>query len=148
MREIKFRAYIGLENNIKDVITIDFDNKSIGVLDVNLMGHPFIKIWDFDQVELMQYTGLKDKNGADIYEGDILELINEADRRVNAICKFGERRLIHGGYTIEIQGLYFEVEGRKTNPVICNYKGLHDLEIMEVRGNIYEKPELLEVERC
>lgn len=56
----------------------------------------------FDEVILMQYTGLKDRCGLEIYEGDILELINEVDERVNAVYKFGKRRLVRDRYTIEI----------------------------------------------
>lgn len=92
----------------------------------------------------LQYTGLKDRSGTEIYEGDILEFINEDSERTIAICKFGNRRLVTDrGITIDIQCFYFEVKGWKTNPVVSNYKGVHDLEIMEVRGNIYENPELI-----
>lgn len=130
MREIKFRAWDKVAENM------------FIIFDANEQTEWFLPKWK-DRYEVMQYTGLKDRAGTEIYEGDILELINEADRRVKAICKFGKRRIMHGGNTIEMQGFYFEVEGRKTNPIVCNYKGLHDLEIMEVRGNIYENPELI-----
>ncbi|MDU5080251.1 YopX family protein [uncultured Tissierella sp.] len=91
-----------------------------------------------------EYTGLHDKHGTEIYEGDILELVNEDGERIKAICKFGNRRLrTEYGTTIDIQCFYFQIGDRKTNPVVFNYKGMHDLDIMEVRGNIYENPELL-----
>lgn len=133
-REIGFRAWINEE--MIEVKSIDFD-------DVGNLYRVNGEIVNPLEVKLLQYTGLKDRTGAKIYEGDVLELVNEDSKRIHAICKFGNRRLIHAGNTIDIKCFYFEVEGRKTNPVVGNYKGVHDLEIMEIRGNIYEDKELL-----
>ncbi len=59
--------------------------------------------------------------------------------KIRAICRFGNRRLTtKTGTTIDIQCFYFEVGGRKTNPVVNNYLGKHDLEIMEVVSDVFE----------
>lgn len=143
MRQIKFRVWDKHLKLMREVTSIDLKYKEVFYLIDNEI--TYISRC-FSEVEIMQSTGLHDKNGVEIYEGDILELVNDAGRRVLAICKLGNRRLTtENGDMIDIQCFYFEIEGRKTNPIACNYKGVHDLEIMEVIGNIHENPEILEV---
>ena len=84
----------------------------------------------FDEVELMQSTGLKDKNGVDVYQGDIIRCTSGCLHEVIWLEEYGGT-FIGGMPAWYLSGLRngYSWTGRE-----------------EVIGNIYENPELLEVE--
>jgi len=76
--------------------------------------------------ELMQFTGLKDKNGKEIYEGDILKDVDQDNgRHYNSIVEFFE-------------GMFRAISF--TNSTNSYPAGMENMEIV---GNFYENPELL-----
>ena len=121
MREIKFRAWTG-EEMWDEVVILDKDHvmrKDPGCpLNAGIKQLP-------QEFELMQYTGLKDKNGKEIYEGDVIDGV-----------EFVATNLFHnnlGLVDIPLKEQWIEIST--------------DLERREVVGNIYENPELLKDER-
>lgn len=125
MREIKFRAWVKDRKAIFEVILIDYVTKKVTYL-LERVGH-LLSIRDakFNDVELMQYTGLKDKNNKEIYEGDIVTLHNS---RYKVIFNMEQARFV-------LRDDKFEIEIPFTN---------NNNERMEIIGNIYENSELIE----
>lgn len=86
--------------------------------------------WDINNYELMQCTGLKDKNGELIYEGDIVKLYNQ-----NYKIIYEQRGAYFGLYISKNETYYLNDINTQTSN-------------MEIIGNIYENPEQLEEKQC
>lgn len=88
-----------------------------------------------DEIELMQSTGLKDKNGKEIFEGDIItngiDIVDVRNHETLGFYTFVNGREVFFGHGTSIEEFEKDIEGFT--------------EITEVLGNIYENPELLEV---
>ena len=132
-REIKFRAW----DNKKKKWLLGYNYKELGGFSLTgelvLLGEwsavidrflpPFCKDgYKFDDLKIMQYTGLKDKNGKEIYEGDIVYCHNTKNTYVV------ERKVFEGYEGALCVGYEFETAHQEN---------------LEVIGNIYENPELL-----
>lgn len=123
MRQMKFRAW---HKTLKRWLSyeefyIDGTGR-IFTTQYSEMGEPHTDI--SDDVELVQFTGLLDKNGKEIYEGDIVQVSNED----------GEQR--HGGVVKYIAPKFFVMDGEKSGLFLTNK--------YEVIGNIYEHGHLLD----
>ena len=126
MREIKFRAWVKEKKAIFEVILIDYVSKKVTYI-VERTGHLLnIRHDKFNDVELMQYTELKDKDNKEIYEGDIL------------FESFGEKyyKVIfeNGGFRAEFEGDFDEYSFDLIDVVAQG---------CEIVGNIYENSELI-----
>ena len=125
-REIKFRAWLKEEKKMVNVETIDFTDKSIQYLEKNEFINAYLlRRMIFGDIELMQYTGLKDKNGKEIYEGDIV-ILNDTEEENRCIVKYK-------------YDSYILVDGDLREDL----SNVED-KFLEVVGNIYENKNLLE----
>jgi uncharacterized phage protein (TIGR01671 family) len=116
-REIKFRAYANGRMWSWGEIRSEFNT------------------WIYSGKPIMQFTGLLDKNGKEIYEGDIVGAKPKKGEYKTLICKivFNE---IYARF--EAQQFW---KNRKEFISLSNEHGYYDYEVI---GNIFENPELLE----
>jgi len=141
MQKIKFRVLIkhpfkSLQRivSFESVKAIDFTEQSVTI---KVDGE--IYKFHFSEVEFINYTGLKDTNGKEIYEGDVVRIFSNKMIVYYGTHGYDSRDLLVGGLHREIHGFYLQ------SP--CGSWELNiavELEKVEVIGNIYENPELLE----
>ena len=138
MNNLKFRIWDKVLKVMSEIIRIDFRENKITYLETNNCCYEEINA-NFNNYEIMQSTGYKDKKGIEIFIGDIVKIYIE-DREEHkvyyALCKvvFDEETLTT---KLEIIERFCDI---LMPPKYLYFKNVEDIVIA---GNIYENKELL-----
>ncbi len=133
MREIKFRAWDKKGKKMIEIDNIEFTWKKGKFKGGKVLYVCSKEGYEFDcnNVILMQFTGLKDKNGKEIYEGDVLRYGNKEDDIIIQIV------------WIDLSDNGFKIIRQVNKNIIHDIRIYRFDEQAEVIGNIYKNPELL-----
>lgn len=151
MRTLRFRAWDKRYKFMFNVLSVNW--KSAGEISIIRGIHKnevcLVPSQDF---VLMQYTGLKDKNGKEIYEGDICRCIHSEQNGNNPFKKIEQVYTRPGGFSLfgkPMQDFSYESNNRltafnwKTDRSINISEYYYKIYDIEVIGNIYENPDLI-----
>ena len=135
---LKFRAWLKEEKQMCSVTEIDFHNGSVDV-------HPNPRKWPFycyeegEEAILMESTGIKDANGVEIFEGDILKVCDDDGTHLEPVYRDGQ--------ALVIDVTFQDFDSSTVKWGLYCYHGYDDSdnEYPIIVGNIHENPELIEV---
>lgn len=130
----KFRVWMKSLKWMCDVTNISFDSKFVDICQQGDIERYTEMSVEFDEVELMQSTGLFDKNNKEIFEGDVVRQVRTQPTTKNET----------------ITGVVTMIEGAWL--IMNDYEQLasdlwSETDENEIIGNIYENPELLEEDK-
>ena len=140
MREVKFRAWDKKDKVVRDVVGMSFYHESVSV---DIEYGKYLQD-DAKRFELLQYTGLLDKNGTEIYEGDLVDFNGLYEIRFG---KHGVPSLEDEQYVDMAHGFFFKAQHdmKDIEPFGMDMP-LNEMyaKTCEVIGNVHQHGHLLE----
>lgn len=145
----KFRAWNKLSNELKDIKSLNINHSFPACSNVIVETNSFDKIKThnmpiecsvgLNNIILMQCTGLKDKNGKQVYFDDLVRL---PDGVIGKVAQIRDIDNIDYGRVVilPVANILNKVYQRVYVPTMIKYS--------EIIGNVYENPELLEEKQC
>lgn len=131
MGRLKFRAWDKSKQKMYTASELIIWDNKVYANDIRDLTHEILNGWVIDEEYLMQSTGILDKNGVEIFEGDILELEDGGEVLGNAklVWNKWQATLVVEAIGVEDATAFSEL--------------IDDISSYRVIGNIYENPELL-----
>ena len=126
MREFKMKAWLKKENKMVSIIGIDLNYQYIRYSDDGNLFKDDYKIAEFKDIELLQFTGAKDKAGQEVYEADVIKFNDGIDD-------------IYGLISYDDEDAVYCVSYENVTEHLLNMAGN-----FEIVGNIFENPDLHE----
>ena len=126
MKEFKMKAWLKKEKKMVAIIGIDFNYEYIRYTEDDNLFNENYKTAEFKNIELLQFTGLKDNGGQELYEADVIKFNDGIDD-------------IYGLISYDDEDAVYCVSYENVIEHLSNMAG--DFEIV---GNIFENPDLHE----
>ena len=126
MKEFKMKAWLKKEKKMVNIIGIDFNYEYIRYTEDGNLFNENYKTAAFKDIELLQFTGAKDKAGQEVYEADVIKF-NDGIDDIYGLISYDDE---DGSYRVSYENIT---------------EHLSDLEgDFEIVGNIFENPKLHE----
>ncbi|WP_336017602.1 YopX family protein [Fusobacterium polymorphum] len=126
MKELKIKAWLKKEKKMVSIIGIDFNYEYIRYTEDDNLFNSDYKVAEFKDIELLQFTGLKDNGGQELYEADVIKFNDGVDDIYGLISYDDE----DGTYRVSYENITEHLSDREGD--------------FEIVGNIFENPDLHE----
>ena len=126
MKELKIKAWLKKEKKMVSIIGIDFNYEYIRYTEDDNLFNSDYKVTEFKDIELLQFTGLKDNGGQELYEADVIKFNDGVDDIYGLISYDDE----DGTYRVSYENITEHLSEREGD--------------FEIVGNIFENPDLHE----
>ena len=126
MKELKIKAWLKKEKKMVSIIGIDFNYEYIRYTEDDNLFNSDYKVAEFKDIELLQFTGLKDNGGQELYEADVIKF-NDGIDDIYGLISYDDE---DGTYRVSYENITEHLSEREGD--------------FEIIGNIFENPDLHE----
>ncbi len=126
MKEFKMKAWLKKEKKMVAIIGIDFNYEYIRYTEDDNLFNENYKTAEFKNIELLQFTGLKDNGGQELYEADVIKF-NDGIDDIYGLISYDDE---DGTYRVSYENITEHLSEREGD--------------FEIVGNIFENPDLHE----
>ena len=126
MKKFKMKAWLMKEKKMVSIIGIDFNYEYIRYTEDDNLFNENYKTAEFKNIELLQFTGLKDNGGQELYEADVIKF-NDGIDDIYGLISYDDE---DGTYRVSYENITEHLSDREGD--------------FEIVGNIFENPDLHE----